>query len=94
MISILDLKNGYWLSGLDEKSKELTAFSCEFGTFEYNVAPQGLVCSVAHFQSWKPIKQNYVSMEYCSSTTILNRLRSPSLHKKIPTLMILIGPLR
>ena len=51
-ISTLDLKNGYWLSGLDEKSKELTAFSCEFGTFEYNVTPQGLVCSAAHFQNW------------------------------------------
>ena len=38
--------------------------------------------------------QNYVSMEYCSSTPILNRLSSPSLRKTIPTLMILTGPLR
>ena len=55
-ISTFDLKNGYWQAGLSEDSKPLTAFSCEYGTWEYNVVPQGLVCSAAHFQSWVETK--------------------------------------
>ena len=55
-ISTLDLKNGYWNAGLTEESKRLTAFSTEFGTYEYNVVPQGLVCSAAHFQKWVETK--------------------------------------
>ena len=55
-ISTLDLKNGYWNAGLTEESKHLTTFSTEFGTFEYNVVPQGLVCSAAHFQKWVETK--------------------------------------
>jgi len=55
-ISTLDLKNGYWNAGLTEESKHLTAFSTEFGTYEYNVVPQGLVCSAAHFQKWVETK--------------------------------------
>ena len=55
-VSTLDLKNGYWNAGLTEESKHLTAFSTEFGTYEYNVVPQGLVCSAAHFQKWVETK--------------------------------------
>ena len=55
-ISTLDLKNGYWNAGLTERSKRLTAFSTEFGVYEYNVVPQGLVCSAAHFQNWVETK--------------------------------------
>jgi hypothetical protein len=51
-ITTLDLKNGYWNAGLTEDSKRLTAFATEFGDFEYNVVPQGLVSSAAHFQKW------------------------------------------
>ena len=51
-INTLDLNNGYWNAGLTENSKHLTAFSTGFGTLEYNVVPQGLVCSAAHFQKW------------------------------------------
>ena len=55
-ISTLDLKNGYWNAGLTEESKRLTAFSTEFGTYEYNVVPQGLVCSAAHFQRYRVLE--------------------------------------
>jgi hypothetical protein len=55
-ISTFDLKNGYWQASITEESKSLTVFSCEYGTREYNVVPQGLVCSAAHFQSWVETK--------------------------------------
>ena len=55
-ITTLDLKNGYWNAGLTEESKPLTSFSTEFGQYEYNVVPQGLVCSAAHFQKWVETK--------------------------------------
>eukprot|EP01050_Picozoa_sp_SAG11_P029383 SAG11_NODE_8252_length_1040_cov_1.263549_1_plen_124_part_10 len=55
-ISTLDLKNGYWNAGLDEESRPLTAFATEFGLYEYNVVPQGLVCSAAFFQHWVEAK--------------------------------------
>jgi len=55
-VSTLDLKNGYWNAGLTENSKHLTAFSTEYGTWEYNVVPQGLICSAAHFQKWVETK--------------------------------------
>ena len=55
-ISTLDLKNGFWNAGLTERSKKYTAFSTEFGVFECNVVPQGLICSASHFQYWVETK--------------------------------------
>ena len=55
-ISTLDLKNGYWNAGLDEESKPLTAFATEYGCYEYNVIPQGLISSASFFQSWVEAK--------------------------------------
>eukprot|EP01050_Picozoa_sp_SAG11_P021689 SAG11_NODE_3912_length_2152_cov_13.990258_1_plen_317_part_00 len=55
-ISTLGLKNGYWNAGLDEESKPLTAFATEYGCYEYNVIPQGLISSASFFQSWVEAK--------------------------------------
>ena len=52
----MDLKNGYWNAGLDEESRPLTAFATKLGLHEYNVVPQGLVCSAAFFQHWVEAK--------------------------------------
>ena len=55
-ITTLDLKNGYWNAGIREEDKHLTAFTTEFGDYEYNVVPQGLVSSASHFQNWVETK--------------------------------------
>ena len=39
--SVLDAWNGYHSVPIVEKSKHLTTFITEWGTFEYNVLPQG-----------------------------------------------------
>eukprot|EP01050_Picozoa_sp_SAG11_P008922 SAG11_NODE_808_length_7088_cov_5.136357_9_plen_123_part_00 len=39
-ISALDMKDGYWSAGIHPESRHLTAFSCEFGSFCYNVLSQ------------------------------------------------------
>ena len=40
--SILDLKNGFYQIGLEESSKEKTAFTCFKGLFQFEVLPFGL----------------------------------------------------
>ena len=46
----LDLQSGYWQVPLDEKSKEITAFSTMKGHFEFNVLPFGLSNAALTFQ--------------------------------------------
>ena len=46
----LDLQSGYWQVGLEEKSKEVTAFTTSKGHWEFNVLPFGLTNAPATFQ--------------------------------------------
>jgi hypothetical protein len=48
----LDMKNGYWNSGAHKDSVDLLSFSTPWGTFSYQVVPQGLISSAAWFQHW------------------------------------------
>lgn len=46
----LDLFSGYYQCPMEEKSRQYTAFTCEWGLFEYLVLPMGLTNSPATFQ--------------------------------------------
>ena len=48
--SCLDLFSGYWQLALHEKDKHKTSFVCEFGQFEFNRLPFGLVNGPSTFQ--------------------------------------------
>ncbi len=48
--STLDLASGYWQIELDEESKPKTAFTTEFGHFEFNRMPFGLQGAPSSFQ--------------------------------------------
>jgi len=49
--STFDLASGYWQVRLNERSKELTAFSVPGrGHYEFNVVPMGATNAPAHFQ--------------------------------------------
>ena len=50
IFTTLDLCSGYYQCKMSEGSREYTAFSCEYGFFEYIVMPQGLTNSGATFQ--------------------------------------------
>ena len=50
IFSLLDLTKGYYQVKLDPASSPYTAFSCEFGFFEYTVMPMGLTNACATFQ--------------------------------------------
>ena len=47
----LDLNMGYYTIQLDAASKEITTIVTEFGKFQYNVLPMGLVVSADIFQA-------------------------------------------
>ena len=49
VFSSLDLLSGYWQVGLDQASKQYTAFSTHSGHFEFNVMPFGLTNSPLTF---------------------------------------------
>lgn len=49
--STFDLTRGYWQAELDEDSKPLTAFTTEFGVYEWNRVPMGIHKSGPFFQA-------------------------------------------
>jgi len=51
-LACFDLENGYWNVALDEKSKRLTAFGSEMGSWCWKCLPQGMVSSGPYFQAW------------------------------------------
>ena len=51
-LTTLDMKDGYWNAGVDKDSQDLLSFSTPWGTFSYQVVPQGLISSAAWFQNW------------------------------------------
>jgi hypothetical protein len=50
LFTTLDLHSGYFQLPMDPVSSQYTAFTCEFGFFEYVVMPQGLCNATATFQ--------------------------------------------
>ena len=48
----LDLRSGFWAIGLDERTKEKTAFTTHLGLFQFEVLPFGLQSSPAVFQRY------------------------------------------
>ena len=50
VFTTLDLASGYYQVKMDPKSSKYTAFSCDFGFFEYAVMPMGLTNACATFQ--------------------------------------------
>ena len=50
LFSTLDLASGYYQVAMKPESQQYTAFSCEFGFFEYKVMPMGLTNACATFQ--------------------------------------------
>ena len=48
--SIIDLQKGYYQIPLSERSKEITAFACPFGFFQWTGMPMGLKNAPASFQ--------------------------------------------
>ena len=50
VFTTLDLASGYYQVKMDADCRKYTAFSCDFGFFEYNVMPMGLTNACATFQ--------------------------------------------
>ena len=50
VFSTMDIRHAYYTIRLDKESRKVTAFSCEFGKFQFCFLPQGLKISPAIFQ--------------------------------------------
>lgn len=57
VFSSMDMTRGYWQANLSEESKPFTAFTTEFGIFEWNRIPMGIHKAGPFFQ-W--IMQNNI----------------------------------
>ena len=51
----VDLKSGYWQIPIDENDKEIIAFTCHRGLYEYNVVLFGLANATGIFQELMPV---------------------------------------
>lgn len=67
IFSKLDLLSGFWQIGMDEESKEKTAFTTKFGQFQFNVMPFGLMNAPASFQQL----MNRILKEYIDKFVIV-----------------------
>ena len=52
VISLFDIKDGYWNCPLDPASCDLVAFQSECGAWKWRCLPQGLSCSSQYFSAW------------------------------------------
>jgi len=52
VISLYDIKDGYWNCPLDPISCDLVAFQSECGAWKWRCLPQGLSCSSQYFSAW------------------------------------------
>ena len=50
VFSTLDMTRGYWQANLSEQAKPFTAFTTEFGIFEWNRVPMGIHKAGPYFQ--------------------------------------------
>jgi hypothetical protein len=51
VFSVMDIRHAYYTIAIDATSRSLTAFSCEFGKYQFRFLPQGLSISPAVFQN-------------------------------------------
>jgi hypothetical protein len=51
VLSVMDLADAYYITELDDASREYCAFSCALGTYNFRRAPMGLKLSAATLQS-------------------------------------------
>ena len=52
VVSVYDVKDGYWNCPLDPASRDLVAFQSECGCWRWLCLPQGLCCSSQYFSAW------------------------------------------
>ena len=52
VISVFDVKDGYWCCPLDPESSDLVAFSSECGEWKWKCLPQGLSVAAQFYQAW------------------------------------------
>jgi len=52
VVSVYDVKDGFWNCPLDPASRNLVAFQSECGAWRWLCLPQGLCCSSQYFSAW------------------------------------------
>ena len=52
LISLFDVRDGYWICPISKESMPLTAFQSECGEWMWKCLPQGMSCSGPYYQAW------------------------------------------